>query len=80
MNYADVVYDTDPGDDPDEEPAEAVEPLFGPQTLEQFKDLHLGSLIYLWRRVLDTARESPSPHLLQYLDFERFCWLAYRLS
>jgi hypothetical protein len=40
-------------------------PQYAPQTLEQFVDLHLGLLIYVWRRLLDTAKDSPSPHLFQ---------------
>jgi hypothetical protein len=76
----DTAHDTDPCEtDPDEEVDEG-EAHSAPQTLGQFVDLHAGSLIYVWRHLLDTAKDSPSPHLLQGFDFERFCWVAYRTS
>jgi hypothetical protein len=70
-------YDTGEGEEMGEG---EIGPMYGPQTEEQFRALHLGSLLYVWHRLMAFARDSPSPHLLQHLTFDHFCWLAFRTS
>ena len=51
-----------------------------PDTLDEFTALYLSDLIALWSLVKAEARETAGPHLLQFLDFERFAALAFRTS
>jgi hypothetical protein len=78
MDDDDIHYDTQ--DEEEDNAPENEGPMYGPLTEEQFREMHLGSLIYVYRALVDTARASPSPHLFQDMDFERFCWVAFRTS
>ena len=49
-------------------------------TLSEFGELFQSDLLALWSKVKQAGRETGSPHLLQYLDYQRFVTLAYRTS